>query len=106
MLHICTMHTVIYYGFTLTEPPSTTATVKNPALEVQDSTTLTCSAVGGCPDGHNITWTKDGIAVASVHWNTLNYSTQYSSPSPFGTHICTVESLYSRGEVSSHSGKR
>jgi len=74
--------------------------VKNPALEVQDLTTLTCSAVGGRPDSHNITWTKDGTVVASVHGNTLNYSTRYSFPSPFGTYICTVESLYSREEKS------
>ena len=83
-----------------TEPPSTSVTAEQPALEGRESTILTCSAHGGCPDTHNLTWTKDGVVLARGRGTTLNYSTLSSFSNPFGRYVCTVESLYSSEEKS------
>ena len=83
-----------------TEPPSTNVTAELLALEGRESTILTCSAHGGRPDTHNLTWTKDGVVLARGHGTTLNYNTLYSFPNPFGRYTCTVESLHSSEEKS------
>lgn len=83
-----------------TEPPSTSVTAEQPALEGRESTILTCSAHGSRPDTHNMTWTKDGDVLVRGRGTTLNYNTLYSFPNPFGRYVCTVESLYSSEEKS------
>ena len=83
-----------------TEPPSTNVTAELLALEGRESTILTCSAHGGRPDTHNLTWTKDGVVLARERGTTLNYNTLYSFPNPFGRYTCTVESLYGTEEKS------
>ena len=102
MCSTSSQQTVITTTFSVwpTEPPSTSATAEQPALEGRESTILTCSAHGGRPDTHNLTWTKDGVVLARGHGTTLNYSTLYSFPNPFGRYVCTVESLYSSEEKS------
>ena len=102
MCSTSSQQTVITTTFSVwpTEPPSTSATAEQPALEGRESTILTCSAHGGRPDTHNLTWTKDGVVLARGRGTTLNYNTLYSFPNPFGRYVCTVESLYSSEEKS------
>ena len=83
-----------------TEPPSTSVTAEQPALEGRESTILTCSAHGGRPDTHNLTWTKDDVVLVRGRGTTLNYNALYSFPNPFGRYVCSVESLYSSEEKS------
>ena len=82
------------------EPPSTSVTAEQPALEGRESTILTCSAHGGRPNTHNLTWTKDGVVLVRGRGTTLNYNTLYSFPNPFGRYVCSVESFYSSEEKS------
>ena len=59
---------------------------------------ITCAALNGTPDVHNITLMKNGSVLETVvGGNTLTYTVTWSG---LGQYVCEVESLYSTHQES------
>ena len=63
---------------------------------------ITCAALNGTPDVHNITLMKNGSVLETVvGGNTLTYTVTWSG---LGQYVCEVDSLYSNKETMECSG--
>ena len=74
----------------LIEYPEILVQADKPTLDKSETAVLNCTAIGGYPSFHSVSWMKNGRQIAQREGSVLIISTDTVQPTPYGEYTCLV----------------